>query len=158
MGVQILPCVAIDQGGRIEHADGQPSDNNAKFAQETAAADHHTAARLLLSHPDDVQSGCDGPMGRGAMAHVDERVAYLEGRMEDHTALMGDIRVEMRDLRSEMRDLRSEVRSEMKDLRAEMDRRFDRVDQKFTWLVGILVGVLLAIVGLAFQVARLQPS
>lgn len=81
------------------------------------------------------------------MGSLDERVAYVEGRMEDHTVLMADIRVEMRDLRSDMRDLR-----------AEMDRRFDRVDQKFTWLVGILVGVLLAIVGLAFQVARLQSS
>jgi hypothetical protein len=70
--------------------------------------------------------------------------------MDDHTTLMADIRMEMR-------ELRADVRSEMKDLRAEMDRRFDRVDQRFTWLVGILVGVLLAIVGLAFQVARLQP-
>ena len=85
------------------------------------------------------------------MASLDERVAYLEGRMEDHTALIADVR-------TEMRGLRSELRSEMKDLRAEMDRRFDRVDQKFTWLVGVLVGVLLALVGLAVQVARLQPS
>ena len=63
--------------------------------------------------------------------------------MEDHTTLIADIRAEMRDLRSEM------------------DRRFDRVDQKFdrqfTWLVGILIGVLMTLVGLAFQVARLQP-
>lgn len=74
------------------------------------------------------------------MAVLDERVAYLEGRMEDHSALTADIRAEMR------------------ALRAEMDRRFDSVDQKFTWLVGVLVGVLLALVGLALQVARLQPS
>ena len=30
------------------------------------------------------------------MRNLDERVAYMEGRMEDHAALMADIRVEMR--------------------------------------------------------------
>ena len=77
------------------------------------------------------------------MAGLDERVAYLEGRMEDHSALMADIR------------------SEMRALRSDMDRRFDHLDQKidrrFTWLVGVLVGVLLALVSLALQVSRLQP-
>ncbi len=92
------------------------------------------------------------------MGSVDERVAYLEGRMEDHTALMADLRGDMRGVRAEMATLRSDMRADMRDLRAEMDRRFDRVDQKFTWLVGVLVGVLLALVGLAVQVARLQPS
>lgn len=96
------------------------------------------------------------------MASLDERVAYLEGRMEDHGALTADLRSEVRGLRSDMRaelaHIRSDVRADFKDLRAEMDRRFDRVDQKFTWLVGVLVGVLLALVGLAVQVARLQPS
>jgi hypothetical protein len=74
--------------------------------------------------------------------------------MEDHAELIADVR-------AEMRQLRSEVRSDFKDLRVEMDRRFDRVDQKidrqFTWLAGVLVGVLLALVGLAVQVAHLQP-
>ena len=77
---------------------------------------------------------------------VDERVVYLERRMEDHSALIADVRVEMRDLRAEMRDLR-----------ADMDRRFDRVDQKFTWLVGMFMALLLALLGLSVQVARLQP-
>lgn len=84
------------------------------------------------------------------MGSVDERVAYLEGRMEDHSALMADIRGELRVLRTDM-DHRFE----------RVDQRFDRVDQKidrqFMWLVGILVGVVLGLVGLAFQVAGLQP-
>jgi hypothetical protein len=33
-----------------------------------------------------------------------------------------------------------------------------KVDRQFMWLVGILVGVLLGLAGLAFQVARLQPA
>jgi hypothetical protein len=70
---------------------------------------------------------------------LDERVAYMEGRMEDHTALMADIRAEMRELRSEM-------------------HRFDqKIDRHFMWLAGILVGVLTALAGLAIQVARLRP-
>ena len=35
-------------------------------------------------------------------------------------------------------------------LRVEMDRRF-------TWTIGLLIGVLLGMAGLAFQISRLQP-
>lgn len=77
------------------------------------------------------------------MESVEERVAYLEGRMEDYTVLIADIRTDMRGLRS--------------DMRAEMSELRQRLDRHFTWLVGVLVGVLLALVGLALQVARLQP-
>ena len=62
---------------------------------------------------------------RRGMAPVEQRVAYLEGRVEDHTALMADIRAEMRDLRSTM------------------ERGFERLDHKtdrhFMWLVGIML-------------------
>ena len=85
------------------------------------------------------------------MRNPDERVAYVEGRMEDHAALMADIRVEMRDLRAEMR-------ADFRELRSEMIFRFDRMDQKFTWLVGMFVALLLGLLGVALQVARLQPS
>jgi hypothetical protein len=68
-------------------------------------------------------------------------VAYVEGRMEDHAALMADIRVEMRDLRADMR-------ADFRELRSEMNLRFDRMDQKF----------FLGLLGVALQVARLQPS
>jgi hypothetical protein len=73
------------------------------------------------------------------MESLDERVAYMEGRMEDHTALMADIRADMRELRSEI-------------------HRLDhKVDRHFMWLVGMLIGILTALGGLAFQLARLQP-
>ena len=85
------------------------------------------------------------------MRSLDERVAYAEGRMEDHAALMADIRVEMRDLRAEMR-------ADFREFRSEMNLRFDRMDQKFTWLVGMFVALLLGLLGVAAQVARLQPS
>jgi hypothetical protein len=77
------------------------------------------------------------------MESLDERVAYLEGRMEDHTALMADIRADLRELRSE--------------IRADMNRFDQKIDRHFMWLAGILVGVLTALAGLAIQVARLKP-
>ena len=65
--------------------------------------------------------------------------------MEDHAALFADIRAELRGLRAEMR-------GEFTVLRAEMDRRF-------TWTIGLLVGVfvsvLMGMVGLAFQISRI---
>ena len=92
------------------------------------------------------------------MRSLDERVAYMEGRMEDHAALMADIRGEMRGLRAEVRGEITEVRTEIRELRSEMNLRFDRMDQKFTWLVGMFVALLLGLLGVAVQVARLQPS
>jgi hypothetical protein len=92
------------------------------------------------------------------MRSLDERVAYLEGRMEDHAELMADIRAEMRGLRTEVRGEITEVRTEIRELRSEMSLRFDRMDQKFTWLVGMFVALLLGLLGVAVQVARLQPS
>jgi hypothetical protein len=81
------------------------------------------------------------------MSSLEQRVAYMEGRMEDHAALFADIRAEMRGLRAEMT-------GEFRALRTEMDRRF-------TWTIGLLVTVLVTVLtgmaGLAYQIARLHP-
>ena len=90
------------------------------------------------------------------MAGLHERVAFVERRMNDHATLLTDLRTDMRDMRVELRTEMREMRSEMRDLRSEMDRRFDRVDQKFTWLVGVFVAVLLGLVSLSLQISRLQ--
>ena len=75
------------------------------------------------------------------LPHVDQRVAYLEGRMEDHAALMADIRGELRDLRSTM------------------NRGFERVDEKmdrhFMWLVGVMLtaftAMFAALIGMTYR-------
>ena len=84
------------------------------------------------------------------MSSLDERIAYIEGRMEDEAALFADIRAEMRETRGEMTAFRTDLTAELRSFRTEMDRRF-------TWMIGLLVGVLMGMVGLAFQIARLQP-
>ena len=103
------------------------------------------------------------------MPTVEERVAYLEGRLEDHTAAttdlrttlsefrdhtyrqFSDVRAEIGGLRQEMHSGFAEVRQETNTLRAEMNRRFEqmneKVDRHFTWLVGIQVASLVAMVG-----------
>ena len=74
------------------------------------------------------------------MPSLEERVACLEGRMEDHMGAFGDLRADI-----------AEVRGEIGDLRKQMDRWFDALEQKldrhFTWLVGIQVAVLVAVAG-----------
>jgi uncharacterized coiled-coil protein SlyX len=112
------------------------------------------------------------------MPTVEERLAYLEGRgqyqgisITDLRTSIGEVRADIRDLRGEisdlrgdmgglrgeMRDLRGEVRadirdlrSEMGDLRGEMNRRFEGVDTKFTWVIGIQVTMLLMMAGSLF--------
>jgi hypothetical protein len=81
---------------------------------------------------------------------VDQRVAYLEGRTEEHASVNAAVRTDIRDLRTEMRDLRSEMR----DLRAEMIRRFEQMDTRFNWVIGLLFAVLLAMVSSAVGLLR----
>lgn len=81
------------------------------------------------------------------MASLDERVAYLEGRLEDHTSTVISLRDDMRD-RFDGVDERFERVDERFD---RIDRRLDRLDDRlsrhFTWLVGIQVAVLIAVLG-----------
>jgi hypothetical protein len=96
---------------------------------------------------------------------LDERVAYLEGRLEDHSGVVAslrsdllELRGEVRDLRGEMHALRGDMQGEMQTLRGEM-HAFRRemqgeihalrgdLSRQFTWLVGIQVASLIAIFG-----------
>ena len=67
------------------------------------------------------------------MVTVEERVAYLEGRGEEHAGAIIDMRLHVRDLRGDVRDLR-----------ADMNRRFDHIDTKFMWLIGFQFTTLVA--------------
>lgn len=133
------------------------------------------------------------------MAEVEERIAMLEGRVQEQATRMADFRDSITDVRQTVLDLRGDVgrvrdelrgdiatlrqemhgeigqlrqamhreigqlrdgevaqlrqemhggigalRADFGQLRDEMDRRFDRVDQKFMWLVGIVVTACLA--------------
>jgi hypothetical protein len=63
------------------------------------------------------------------MSSVEERIAYLEGRLEDHAGTVGA------------------VQQEMPNLSAKITGLDQKVDRQFIWTVGIQVAVLLAVVG-----------
>ncbi len=100
-------------------------------------------------------------------ATLEERVAYLEGKVEEHSKVWSDLKdmmvnhdskmiaFEQRiDKRFEAIDRRFEAidrRFEVIDRRFEaIERRIDTLDQKFSkyflWIIGIQVSVLLAII------------
>jgi hypothetical protein len=101
---------------------------------------------------DDVRWRLSAMEGRSSLPSIDERVAFLEGRVSDHTGAVAKLRTDVRDLRGELRDLRGEVirRFEISD--AKMDALSARVDVKFIWLVGIQVAILIALVGALWKI------
>jgi hypothetical protein len=74
------------------------------------------------------------------MPSLDERVAYLEGRLEDHASTVISLREDVRAVHSDLRSFRDDVHQEL-------DRADDRQSRHFTWLVGIQVAVLIAVLG-----------
>ena len=78
--------------------------------------------------------------------------------------MIADVRTDIRDLRSDMNAFRAEtreefkslradtreefrsLRTEMRDFRAEMLRRFEQVDTRFNWMLGLLFAIVLALV------------
>ena len=103
------------------------------------------------------------------MPTIDERVAYLEGRVEEHTRGFGEIRdmVVLLDQKVDRRidaldqkvdRFRDELASRIEALDHKVDRRFETVDQKigtldqklsrqFLWTLSVQVAVLLAVIG-----------
>ena len=115
---------------------------------------------------DDVLSGRRGPKTpQTGMPTLEERVAALEARMDAHIMSASDLRASLTGLQDQMNYRFEQVdrRFEQVDRRFEqvdqrflelhgyMNQRFDAIDQKidrhFTWLVGIQVAVLVAVVG-----------
>ena len=85
---------------------------------------------------------------RGEMAYRSD-IADLRAEIAGVRGEIGDIRKELADVRSELSYIRGEMvhRSDLADLRNDMNQRFAAMDQKFTWLVGIQVAGLVAVVG-----------
>lgn len=84
------------------------------------------------------------------MATLEERVAFLEGRVVEHSGALDGVRGAVASLEQRM-DRRFEQLEQRMDRRFEdVDRRLDALDAKmsrqFTWLVGIQATTLVAIV------------
>ena len=93
---------------------------------------------------------------REDMPSVEERLAYLEGRVGDHVGAITDIRTDIRALRGEITDLRAETHNGFETLRSTMETRFagidhrsESMDAKISRLIGIQIGILLMIASAA---------
>ena len=82
------------------------------------------------------------------MPTLEERVAYLEGRLGDHFAAVDDLRSTYREFRADSNRQFGAARAALEHLRTEMHTQF-------RWLVGMQVTTILAIgsavVGLYFK-------
>lgn len=99
------------------------------------------------------------------MPSVEERVAYLEGRVEDHGRVQVGVGERIDRLSDRVDGLDTKIDRFREELAARMDvfaARIDSVDarvdrfreelsakmsQQFVWLVGIQVSVLVAVIG-----------
>jgi len=89
---------------------------------------------------------------------LEERIAYLEGKVEEHTRGFSDLTTRIDGVSSRIDALdqkvdrfRTELSARIDALSARIDRRFDVVDEKmsrhFIWLVGIQAAVMLSVIG-----------
>lgn len=100
-----------------------------------------------------------------SMPTADERIAYLEGRFEEHAGGLTTIRADVAAVRADVRADFAAVRSDLQDLRRHVETldqrisaRIDGLDTKmsrqFTWMVGIQVAMLIAMIGALLRVAN----
>jgi hypothetical protein len=80
---------------------------------------------------DDVESGQARFEEVARMPNLEERVAMLEGRVEEQAMVMADVRAVGREIHVSMRDVRDELTRQLTLFREEMHRRFEQVDQRF---------------------------
>ena len=96
------------------------------------------------------------------MQDIDERVAFLEGRVEEHSQMVNGIRDALTSLEARM-DRRFEQFETRVDQRfVQVDARIDALDGKvsrqFVWLVGLHVTSLITVMAALFGlVAALLP-
>ena len=92
------------------------------------------------------------------METVEERVAYLEGRVEEHSQMVNGIREALTSLESRVDKRFEQVDLRILHLEERMDRRFEQVDlrlesidakmsRQFLWLAGMLMTTLIAMLG-----------
>ncbi|MDQ7801671.1 MAG: hypothetical protein QN213_04980 [Armatimonadota bacterium] len=92
------------------------------------------------------------------MPTLEERVAYLEGKVEELSGGYGQLRQDVHGLDQKVDRFREELSSRIDNLdhkvdrfREELSSRIDNLDQKFSrwfaWHTGILVTALLGMLG-----------
>ena len=78
------------------------------------------------------------------MQTIEERVAYLEGKVEEQSKGTGEISTRIEGLSFRIDGLDHKVDR----FRDELSGRIDALDHRFVWLIGIQITTLLAMIGL----------
>lgn len=85
------------------------------------------------------------------MPTIEERVAYLEGKVEEHSRGFAELRDMIMHLDQKVDRFREELANRIDSLDARLSSRMDSLDDKlsryFLWTIGIQVTVLLAVIG-----------
>ena len=96
------------------------------------------------------------------MPTIEERVAFIEGKVEEHSRGFGELREMIihldqkvdrfrEELSSRIENLDAQLSSRIDNLEARLSGRLDRLDEKFSrfflWTIGIQITVLLAVIG-----------
>jgi uncharacterized coiled-coil protein SlyX len=81
------------------------------------------------------------------MPSLEERVAFLEGRLSEHDQTTDGLRDDVFGLRAEMLRLFDEVRQRFERIDERLDRIDAKIERHFPWLVGLQMAGLLAIFG-----------
>ena len=85
------------------------------------------------------------------MPTLEERVAYLEGKVDVYSRGFGELRDLIIHLDQKVDRFREELSSRIDNLDARLNGRMDSLDAKFSryflWTIGIQITVLLAVIG-----------
>jgi len=81
---------------------------------------------------------------------LEERVAYLEGKVEEHSRGLEDLKHLIINLDQKVNRRIDALDQKVDRFREELSSRIDALDQKFSryflWLIGIQITILLAII------------
>ena len=84
------------------------------------------------------------------VATLEERVAYLEGKVEEHSRGLEDLKHLIINLDQKVNRRIDALDQKVDRFREELSSRIDALDQKFSryflWLIGIQITILLAII------------
>lgn len=78
---------------------------------------------------------------------LEERVACLEGKVEEHSRGFGKLREAIRHLDQKVDRIREELAARIGQVDLGIDALDQKVSRHFMWLVGIQIAVLLAVIG-----------
>jgi predicted nucleic acid-binding Zn-ribbon protein len=74
---------------------------------------------------------------------IDERVAKIEGIIEQMNERLNHIETDLRDLRSDLGTLREETKSEIRELRSSLTQK---IESNFKWTMGLMITMWVSII------------